>query len=282
MRKIYGNVVLITGASSGIGKATAECLASQGYRVYGTSRSIAANSYIDCSFPSSNKNTQGFFKLIKLDVCDEDSIKTAIKYILEREGNIDILINNAGIGIAGSIEDTTAEEAKLQFDTNFFGVIRTCRNVLPHMRAKGNGLIINISSVAGIISIPFQSMYSSSKYAVEALTEALRMEVMPFGIKVSMVEPGDTKTNFTDTRTYSKAANETSAYWDKFNKSVNTMIKSEKNGPGPEKVVRAIMKIINQKKPPVRIVPGVSYKTIALLKKILPSRLVVYIVSKIY
>lgn len=280
MIKNYGKVVLVTGASSGIGKAIAHALASRGCRVYGTSRAVKPGVYNEIFSPG-DKN-DGFIRMIQLDVCSEESVKMAVSLVLKEEGTIDILINNAGFGIAGSVEDTTIEEAHNQFDTNFFGVLRMCRNVIPIMRENKNGLIINISSVAGLISIPFQSMYSSSKYAVEALTEAMRIEVKPFGINVSMVEPGDTKTGFTEKRVYAVGANKDSAYNMKFEKSINSMEKSELNGPGPDKIVQAVIKIINMKNPPIRITAGFSYKLIVFLKRILPSRFVSYVVSKIY
>jgi short-subunit dehydrogenase len=175
------DVVLITGASSGIGQALAYTLMEKGYKVYGTSRGIKNEETIKA------KNGSGFIKMIPLDVCSEVSVKNAVDYILQRELAIDILVNNAGFGIAGSVEDTSPEEALSQFDTNFFGVLRMIRAVLPKMREQKNGLIINVSSVAGLISVPYQSMYSASKYAVEAMTETLRLEVKPFGIRVSMV-----------------------------------------------------------------------------------------------
>lgn len=268
-------VVLVTGASSGIGQAIAQTLMEKGYKVYGTSRSVNDESIIK------SKNGSGFLKMISLDVSSEESIKNAIAYILQREITIDILINNAGNGIAGSVEDTTTEEAYYQFDTNFFGVHRMCRSVLPKMREQQSGLIINISSVAGLISVPFQSMYSASKYAVEALTEALRIEVKSFGIKVSMVEPGDTKTGFTAKRVYTKASSN-SIYTEKFMKAIKTMEHDEQNGPSPKILVDAVLKIINSKNPPVRIVGGFSYKALFILKRLLPSRLVEFVVSKIY
>jgi short-subunit dehydrogenase len=280
MKKYYGDVVLITGASSGIGKAIAEALVKLGYKVYGTSRKQESGKFVEV-IPQANKNS-GFLRMLQLDVCSEESVENAVNLVLNKEGRIDILINNAGFGIAGSIEDTTVEEAFSQFDTNFFGVLRMCRKVIPSMRANKNGLILNISSVAGLISVPFQSMYSASKYAVEALTEALRIEVKHFGIKVSMVEPGDTKTGFTDKRIYVAASAEESAYNEKFMKSIKTMEVSEMKGPGPHKIVQAAVKIINMKNPPIRITAGFSYKVIVFLKRLLPARLVSYVVSKIY
>lgn len=274
----YGNVVLVTGASSGIGKAIAEYLEGKGLRVYGTSRKASFNDEVALD----SNGSGGFIKMIPLDVCNDESAKKAVNYVLQREGHIDILINNAGFGIAGSVEDTTAEEAYRQFNTNFFGVLRMCREVLPSMRSRGNGLIINISSVAGAIAIPFQSMYSASKYAIEAMTEAMRIEVKPFGIKVSMVEPGDTRTGFTEKRQFVAAAKNGSAYSSKFTKSVNTMIQSEINGPTPEKVVKAVARIISSTNPPVRITAGISYKLIIFLERLLPLRFINYVVGKLY
>jgi short-subunit dehydrogenase len=269
------DVVLITGASSGIGQALAYTLMEKGYKVYGTSRGIKNEETIKA------KNGSGFIKMIPLDVCSEVSVKNAVDYILQRELAIDILVNNAGFGIAGSVEDTSPEEALSQFDTNFFGVLRMIRAVLPKMREQKNGLIINVSSVAGLISVPYQSMYSASKYAVEAMTETLRLEVKPFGIRVSMIEPGDTKTGFTGKRQYVKASSN-SVYNETFTKSIKTMERDEQNGPLPKVVVNAIMEIINSKKPPIRVVVGFSYKTLVFLKRILPSRFVEFVVGKIY
>jgi short-subunit dehydrogenase len=271
----YGKVVMVTGASSGIGKAVAEYLAGNGFRVYGTSRSEKnAGVKID--------NSNGFLEMISLDVCSEESAANAVKYVFEKEGSIDILINNAGFGIAGSVEDTSPEEAYSQFSTNFFGMLRMCRSVLPIMRKQHRGLIVNTSSVAGIISIPFQSMYSASKYAVEAMTEAMRMEVKPFGIRVSMVEPGDTKTGFTDKRVFTAGSMTNPAYHDAFTKSINAMAKSEQNGPNPTNVVKSVASIIRRKNPPIRVTAGISYKAIAFLKRIVPSRLVEFLVTKVY
>lgn len=278
MYRYDGNIVLITGASSGIGKAAAEYLSAKGCKVYGTSRKPQEEH--DCGeLPYKGP---GFIKMIQLDVCSDESAQNAVSYVYEQEGRIDILINNAGFGIAGSVEDTSIEEAHSQLNTNFLGMLRMCKNVLPIMRAQRKGLIINTSSVAGLISIPYQSMYSASKYALEAVTEAMRIEVKPFNIKVSMVEPGDTKTGFTDKRVYTAASQGSSAYNEKFTKSINTMEKSEMGGPTPLKVVKAIDRIIKSKNPPIRVTAGFSYKLIVFLKRILPSRLIEYIVAKIY
>ncbi len=277
MKYVYGNVVLVTGASSGIGKSIAEYLMKNGFKVYGTSRNVPGGSGKLIA-----SEGEGFIKMVQLDVCNESSVTEAIKYITDQEGSIDIVINNAGYGIAGSVEDTDPSEAFGQFDTNFFGVHRVCRNVIPIMRARKKGLIINMSSVAGLISIPYQSMYSASKYAMEAMTEAMRIELGQFGIKVSLVEPGDTKTGFTGSRQNVKAANEDSAYYKKFIKSIETMAKSEMSGPDPLIVAKVVKRIISRKNPPVRKTVGLSYKLIVFLKRLVPSRLLVYIVGKLY
>ncbi len=275
MQSHYGDVVLITGASSGIGKALAEGLAEEGLKVYGTSRHVKGEERV-----VSENETGGFFKLIRLDVCDDESAKAAVEYVAKKEGQINILINNAGFGVAGPIEETTSKEAISQLDTNFFGMHRMILNTLPIMRKQNKGLIVNIGSVAGLISIPYQAMYCASKYAVEALSEALRMEVKDFGIKVTVVEPGDTKTGFPLNRQYSEDSKE-SAYKNS-QKSVEKMMEDELNGPGPETVVKVVKRLIKRKNPPVRVTVGFSYKLIVFLKRLLPARLVVYVVSKLY
>lgn len=275
MQSHYGDVVLITGASSGIGKALAEGLAEEGLKVYGTSRHVKGEETV-----VSENETGGFFKLIRLDVCDDESAKAAVEYVAKKEGQINILINNAGFGVAGPIEETTSKEAISQLDTNFFGMHRMILNTLPIMRKQNKGLIVNIGSVAGLISIPYQAMYCASKYAVEALSEALRMEVKDFGIKVTVVEPGDTKTGFPLNRQYSEDSKE-SAYKNS-QKSVEKMMEDELNGPGPETVVKVVKRLIKRKNPPVRVTVGFSYKLIVFLKRLLPARLVVYVVSKLY
>jgi len=275
MESRYGKVVLVTGASSGIGKAIAERLANEGFRVYGTSRKAEGEEVIIEETASG-----GFFKLINLDVRSNESAQKAAAYVTEKEGSIDILINNAGFGISGPIEETTPEEAISQFDTNFFGMHRMVRSVLPGMRERGKGLIINISSVAGLFALPYQAFYCASKYAVEAFSEALRMEVKDFGIKVSLIEPGDTKTGFTQNRYFCEGSKH-SAY-KRSQMSVEKMMRDEQNGPGPEIIANIVVRILKRKNPPVRVIAGFSYKLLVFLKRLLPSRLVVFLVSKIY
>lgn len=271
----YGRVALVVGASSGMGKACAEYLRDQGYYVYGTSRKAV--------FPvMTERNGQGFLQMIPLDVTREDSISQAVDFVLKQEGQINVLLNCAGYALGGAIEDLTLDEIQEIFHTNVFGMMMVIKHVLPGMRDRQKGLIVNISSVAGFIAIPFQSMYSASKYAVEAMTEALRMEVKPFGIKVSMIDPGDINTGFTAARKIAKQAHVNPVYKQRHDRAVHEMIKSETKGPGPEVVVREFARILNSNNPPIRIVVGMQYKAVALLKRLLPAKVVESVVEKMY
>lgn len=269
--------VIITGASAGIGKATAEYLMKKGFHVYGTSRKVTGNINT-----AEDVQSGGFIRMINMDVTSEDSVKTAVENIMSEEGRIDILISNAGMGIAGSVEDVSLSEAALQFDVNFFGTLRLIKAVLPYMREQGYGKIIAISSVAGVISIPYQAHYSSSKFAVEGLIEALRHEVAPYGIKACLVEPGDTRTDFTKSRIIAKNANESSPYYTRFKKSLSRMEKDEQNGASPCDVAKVIYKMIKKKNPPVRAAVGFQYKMVLFLKRLLPSRIQEKVIGIMY
>ncbi len=267
MKQKYGKIALVIGASSGVGKVCANYLANSGYNVYGTSRKATFNINNDK------------IHMIPLDVTDSLSIKQAVDYIIEKEGTISVLLNCPGYGLSGSVEDISTQEAKAIFDTNFFGIMEVIRNVLPIMRKNQTGLIVNISSVAGFISIPYQSMYSASKYALEAMSEALRIEVKSFGVKVSMIAPGDMKTNF-KRETAKNALN--SCYQARCEKAVNKMIASEEKGPEAIVVVKELKKILKQKNPSIRRVVGWQYKLVGLLKKLLPAKIVEFVITKIY
>jgi short-subunit dehydrogenase len=268
-------VVLITGASSGIGQAAALFLAQQGAKVYGTSRHPSS-----CVTDDNTQNA-GALRMIVLDVCSDESVAQAVDEVMKAEGRIDVLINNAGYGICGAIEDTTADEARGQFETNFFGVLSMCRAVLPIMRKQQTGLIINIGSVVGHLAVPYQALYSASKFAVEALTEALRLETKTFGIRAVVIDPGDIKSGFTASRRWVQAASG-SPYEERCKRAMDAMIKSEENAPGPTAVVKAIHCVIAKKNPPVRVVVGWDYKLIVLAKRFLPARLVEFVVSKLF
>jgi len=265
-------IILISGASKGIGKSCATYLAKKGFTVYGTSRKAKETPI--------KKN--GFY-LINMDVDDEKSVKKTVDYIIKKHGHIDILINNAGWGISGAIEDTDVKTSKELFETNFFGVHRLCRNVLPYMRKKGHGRIINISSIGGIIGLPFQGFYSASKFAVEGYTEALRLEVESFGIKVSMLEPGDIKTDFTNKRKKISFDNDNSVYKNHSKRTISIVEKDEQNGVEPIVVAERIYKIIIKKNPKLRYKVGsFSQKLVGNLKGFFPDRTVQWIIKKYY
>lgn len=265
----YGKIALVTGASSGIGYDIAKTLQENGFTVYGVSRRAKDPDALP-------------FNWMHMDVCDADSVKAVVDEIEGREGSIDILVNAAGTGICGSVEESTEETTRLQMETNFFGVLRLITHVLPGMRERGKGLIINIGSVAGIFAIPFQSLYSSSKFALEGLTEALRIELAPYkNVNACLVEPGDVKTGFTAARVYVNKP-EDSPYNRRYAKAVRQMEKDEENGLPPSSVTRLALIMIKRKKPPVRKVTGVQYKVLVFLKRLLPSRLVEWLLNLMY
>ena len=266
-------VVLITGASSGIGKACAEHLHARGYRVYGTSRRVSGTA----------PRTAGF-EMIAMDVTSEHSVRQAVELLLSREGRLDVVVNNAGDGIAGSIEDTSLEEARQQLDTNFFGTLRVCRAALPVMRRQGAGLIVNISSLGGLIGLPFQGLYSASKFAVEGMTEVLRMEVRPFGVRVALIEPGDFRTSFTAQRRKAVAAQTPGAYSAHFAKALATMERDEAGGADPRAVAMLLQRIINSRSPRPRYKVGGFFQklSVGLLRKILPQKLFEYLLMASY
>jgi len=266
------SIVFISGASSGIGKATAELFLSAGYIVYGTSRKATFN-----QAPDTNQ-----IVMLPMDTTDSPSIQKAVDYVIAQEGTIDCVINCAGSGVAGSIEAVPVEKAKQQFDVNFFGTLSVIQAVLPIFRKNKSGRIINIGSVAGYIPIPFQSMYCASKFALEALTETLRMETKKFNIKVSLVEPGDTKTNFTAMREMAGTPEIEAAYMPECDKAIKQMEKDEQNGADPIVVAKAVLKAAKRKYPPVRVSVGFQYKLVYGLSRILPAKLKLSILKMIY
>jgi NAD(P)-dependent dehydrogenase (short-subunit alcohol dehydrogenase family) len=263
MKPASPRVVLITGASSGIGKACAEHLQGRGYRVYGTSRRAAALP------PEPGPG----LRMIAMDVTSEDSVRQAVELVLAREGRIDVVVNNAGWGIAGSVEDTSIAEAREQLDTNFFGVLRVCQAVLPTLRRQGAGYLVNISSMGGLVSIPFQGLYSASKFAVEGMTESLRMELRPFGVQVALIEPGDFRTGFTAERRMATAAAE-GPYKQALCTAVAVMEKDEQGGATPEAIARRLERIIDTRAPKLRhlVGPLAQRFAVGLLRKLLPQR----------
>jgi short-subunit dehydrogenase len=268
-------VILLTGASSGLGKIAAEYLAKKGHMVIGTSRQAPLPEQILLSSKTE------YPLLIQMDVTDETSIKRVISFIKKHFDRIDIIVNNAGWGISGPIEETSLQHAQTLFNTNFFGMLSVTQCVLPLMRSQKQGLIINISSIGGVLGLPYQGLYSASKFAVEGLTESLRLEVKKFGINVSMVEPGDFKTGFTKNR--KKTLFTSSPYTDSVNNTTSVFEKDEQNGSDPLNFAQLIDNIINSNNPKLRYrVGSFSQKFIARLKGVIPDRIVQWILMKYY
>ncbi len=252
-------IVLITGGSSGIGKSIGEYLTQKGFVVYGTSRN-----------PSNIENHP--FKLVALDVTSTKSIANAIDEVISAEGRIDILINNAGMGITGPIEETPTDEMRKVFDTNLFGAIDVMKAVLPHMRMQQSGLIINVTSIAGYMGLPFRGIYSATKGALETVTEAIRMEVRNFGIEVTNVAPGDFATNIASGR-YHTPVFENSPYKETYQQNLDLMNSHVDSGSDPIEMAKAVYKIIHTKKPRIHYRVGdFMQKFSIVLKKILPDK----------
>jgi NAD(P)-dependent dehydrogenase (short-subunit alcohol dehydrogenase family) len=260
-------VILITGISSGFGKESAELLAKKGHTVYGTLRKPCPVS------PSVHS--------LIMDLTDPDSIARAIKTVLEKEGRIDVLINNAGMHSGGPIEEAPPELFRAQTETNIHGLIGILQHTLPVMRAQGKGLIINISSIGGLMGLPFQGFYSASKFAVEGISEALRMEVKQFNIKVVVINPGDFHTRNTANRI--KVVDKDGPYIKQFTKSMTIIEKDENGGGDPKTLAHVSGNIVERKNPRYRyVVASWDQKLAVVLKRILPAWLFEKILASHY
>jgi NAD(P)-dependent dehydrogenase (short-subunit alcohol dehydrogenase family) len=258
----------VTGASSGIGECCASFLSERGYKVYGASRRA-----LDMPGVS----------VLRMDVCEDHSVRAGIAAVLTREGRLDAVVNSAGMGIAGAIEDTSIAEAQDQFDVNFFGVLRVCREVLPVMRQQRAGYIVNIGSIGGLIAIPFQGLYSASKFAVEGLTEAMRVEARPFGIHAVVIEPGDHRTSFTEKRCRTEGSLGRSAYQERCERAVGRMALDEQNGPDPVGVARLVHRVLSTPRPRLRYTVGpASQRSAAWLKRLMPYSVLEKVLSGYY
>lgn len=252
-------VVLITGGSSGIGKSIGEYLSDRDYKVYGTSRN--PKNYKESKFP-----------IIELDVLKTDTVNECVNVLLQKEGKIDVLINNAGAGITGPIEKTPEEEIKRNFDTNFYGPIRVIKAVLPQMRNQNSGLIINVTSIAGYMGLPYRGVYSASKSALEVITEAFRMEIKDFNVKMTNIAPGDFATNIAAGR-YHVPASDQSEY-KKYAKVLKTINEEVNNSSDPIAVAKMVHKIIETKSPKIHYKVGAFMQKFSIvLKRILPDKL---------
>lgn len=258
-------VAVVTGGNSGIGKSTAEALKRRGITVY--------------EFSRRDIRTDGITH-ITADVTDEKAVIAAVNEVIAAEGKIDILISCAGFGISGAVEFTELSDAKSQFDVNFFGTVNVTKAVLPHMRKNGGGRIINISSVAAVAHIPFQTYYSATKAAIESYTQALGNEVKPYNITVTAIQPGDICTGFTEAR--SKSFSGDDIYEGRISRSVAGMEKDEMKGMSPEAAGEYIAKIALRKNVKPLYAIGTAYKVLSTLCKIFPCRIRNSIVGMLY
>lgn len=257
-------VVLISGASSGIGREIANTMYNDGYTVIGLSR---------------KSPTDILFKYYECDLSNKESVINTTDLIKKDYPKIDVLINCAGVGTGGAIEEVSYEDLKWVYEVNLFGTIELIKGVLPSLR-NHKAKIINIGSVAGAITIPYQTSYSMSKASVGVLTEGLRIELKQFDIDVCTVLPGDTKTSFTNNRKTILLDN--SPYNENVKRSIKKMEKDEQNGVPPSKVVKVVYKAIKRKRMPVQITVGLDYKLLVFLSRILPKKLVEFIITKMY
>jgi len=254
-------VILITGVSSGFGKECSELLAENGHIVYGTVRK--GISY------------DGAVNLLKMDLTDPVSMKEAVKEVIEKEGRIDVLINNAGMHTGGPVETAPAEHINLQMNTNFLGTVQLTREVLPYLRKQGRGLIINFSSIGGLMGLPFQGYYSASKFALEGFSEALRMEVKQFNIKVTLVNPGDFRTaNSANRRNYLTPSGPEDPYGKQFETTLGVIEKDEARGRKPELLAKKLLEIVEAGNPKQKyIIASFDQKLAVILKNVLPGKL---------
>lgn len=265
-KNCYGKNVFVTGASSGIGQACALMFAKSGCAVTGVSR----NTEEKCeNFPGG-----GSLTLRRLDVTDE----AATREFIARLPGVDIAVLCAGMGVAGPAETAPSEMTRKQMEVNYFGTLNAAQPCLTRMRAQKKGLLITIGSIAGRVSIPMQSQYSASKYALEAFTDAVRMEMKQYGVRACIIEPGDTKTGFT-------AARETQAdsnYGNTLVKSVAKMASDEQNGRSPDSVAKVALALAARKNPPARVPVGLEYKALMVLLRVMPDKGKEFILSKLY
>jgi len=257
-------IALITGASAGIGHAAAELLLKNGYKVYAGARRVEKMRGLE---------GQGA-RILELDVTGEASLKSAVETIIRAEGRLDILINNAGYGAHGAVEDVPIEEARRQFEVNVFGLARLTQLVLPHMRAAGGGTIINISSIAGKITMPTGGWYHASKHAVEAYSDALRLEVAQFGIKVILIEPGPIKTEWDNTALVNLQKYSGAGVYGPLVRRVTDRFRSgyRSGAPGPEVVAGVILKALRAGRPAARYPVPFKASLIIFFKWLVPDR----------
>jgi NAD(P)-dependent dehydrogenase (short-subunit alcohol dehydrogenase family) len=251
-------VVLVTGASAGIGRACATRLHASGWTVFGGSR---------------RGTGEGGWTPLVMDVDRDDSVRKGIESILERTGRLDAVVAGAGWGLAGAVEQTSIEDAHDQLETNFWGAVRVVAGALPSMRAQGAGRVVLVSSIGGIVALPFQAFYSASKFAMEGYGEALAYEVVPFGIEVTLVEPGNVRTDFTANRRDAVALEGEDPYREAATRAVTKMEEDEANGVEPDAVAVVVQRVLEARRPPRRASVGKMGERVGIMaKRLLPYR----------
>jgi NAD(P)-dependent dehydrogenase (short-subunit alcohol dehydrogenase family) len=254
-----GRVALVTGASAGIGEAAAKALVDSGFTVYGTSRRAAPG------------EKRGGVVFLPLDVTDDDSVDSAVREVLDRSGRIDVLVNNAGVGVSGAAEESSIEQARALFETNLFGSIRTMRAVLPHMREQGSGRIINVSSVLGFMPAPFMALYAATKHAIEGYSESLDHEVREHGVRVLLVEPAYTRTSFDANAV---AVDEPLALYARRREAIDVLIADAvKAGDEPSLVGETIVAAATDTRPKLRYPAGTLARRVSKLRRYAPRAL---------
>ncbi|KLO33414.1 oxidoreductase [Mycobacterium haemophilum] len=258
--KPQSSVALVTGVSSGIGRAVATALAAKGFEVFGTSRR-----------PQTTAPIAGV-QLVQLDVTDDASITRAVSTVIDRAGRIDVLVNNAGMGVIGAAEESSMIQARQLFDTNFFGLVRLTQEVLPHMRAQRSGRIINIGSVLGLLPAPYAALYAASKHAVEGYSESLDHETREFGVRVLVVEPAYTNTSF---ETHAADVDSPIDSYAIIREHVRQVLTEEvRAGDDPAVVARVVLDAVTSSKPKLRYPAGPLARRLSLLRKFAPDSLV--------
>jgi NAD(P)-dependent dehydrogenase (short-subunit alcohol dehydrogenase family) len=261
-------VVLVTGASSGIGLACAILLQQRGYIVFGANRHPRADAP---------------FATLRMDVTDEQSVQDGIDAIVQQTGRLDAVINCAGFGYAGAVEDHAVAEAQEQLNTDFFGTFRVCRAALPVMREQRAGHIVNVGSIGGMMGLPFQGVYSAAEFATTGLTEALRFEAKAFGVHVTLIRAGDVRTEFTANRRHTLAARNGSAYSAQFNTTLSILEKDERSGIAPIKIAQVVEKIITSKSPRGVYTVGPIFEVFAATARhFVPARFFEWALRKYY
>jgi NAD(P)-dependent dehydrogenase (short-subunit alcohol dehydrogenase family) len=263
-------VAVVTGASSGIGYETSLTLARNGFHTYATMRNLEKYKSI-----TEIANTEKLpLQVVQLDVTDDGSVKDAINRIVTEKKRIDVLVNNAGYGLFGSLEDMSVEEIKKQFETNFFGVIRVTKQVLPIMREQNSGIIVNVSSVGGRIGLPVLSAYHSTKFAMEGLSESISYEVEPFGIRIVIIEPGVIRTNIMNSSTAAKKALDPKSPYFKLMQKLQNHFKSnmENKSSPPEEVAKVILQAVMSENPELRYTVGIDASRIIQARTNMPDK----------